>query len=121
MKAWPFIVSYFSAFFYYRMEEELGSLQPWQIFSALYLGFWSLSAYFDHFLMTFVFCLAFGVMSEIATRLTAMFILNKDDKIHNSEYLKSCRGVTNIYTCRLSVLNNKINLSVLTKLYMNKL
>lgn len=50
------------------MEEELGSLQPWQIFSALYLGFWSLSAYFDHFLMTFVFCLAFGVMSEIATR-----------------------------------------------------
>jgi len=50
------------------MEEELGSLQPWQIFSALYLGFWSLSCYFDHFLMTFVFCLAFGVMSEIATR-----------------------------------------------------
>lgn len=50
------------------MEDDIGSLQPWQIFSALYLGFWALSAYFDHFLMTFVFCLAFGVMSEIATR-----------------------------------------------------
>ena len=33
------------------MDEEVGSLQPWQIYSALYLGFYVVSAYFDHFVI----------------------------------------------------------------------
>ena len=45
--------------------EELPSIQPWQGFTAMFVTFWAVSAYFDHFLMTTVFCIAFGVISEI--------------------------------------------------------
>ena len=31
----------------------------------MFVTFWAVSAYFDHFLMTTVFCIAFGVLSEI--------------------------------------------------------
>jgi len=40
-------------------------MEPWHCFTAMFLAFWAVSAYFDHFLMTLVFCIAFGVMSEI--------------------------------------------------------
>jgi len=50
------------------MDDEIGNLQPWQIFSGLYIVFWAFSAYFDHFVMTFVFCIAFGVISEIVAK-----------------------------------------------------
>lgn len=49
-------------------EGEVGSLQPWQIFTAMFLGFWMTSAYFDHLLMTAVFCIAFGVGAELITK-----------------------------------------------------
>ena len=45
--------------------EELPSIQPWQGFTAMFVTFWAVSAYFDHFLMTTVFCITFGVISEI--------------------------------------------------------
>ena len=49
------------------MDDGQGTLQPWQIFSGLFVGFWATSAYFDHFVMTFVFCIAFGVLGEVLT------------------------------------------------------
>merc|ERR1712154_533113 len=45
--------------------EELPTIQPWHGFTAMFVIFWAVSAYFDHFLMTTVFCIAFGVLSEI--------------------------------------------------------
>jgi len=49
-----------------KMEEGgVGSLQPWQLFTAMFVGFWATSAYFDHFLLTAVFCIAYGVVAEI--------------------------------------------------------
>lgn len=50
-----------------KEHSDHGSLQPWQIFSALFVVFWATSAYFDHFMMTFVFCIAFGVLGEVVT------------------------------------------------------
>ena len=50
------------------MSVEHDSLKPWQIFCGLFLSFWVTSAYFDHFLMTAVFCLVFGVVAEIVTK-----------------------------------------------------
>ena len=34
----------------------------------MFVTFWAVSAYFDHFLMTTVFCIAFGVLSEILVK-----------------------------------------------------
>merc|ERR1711953_816492 len=48
--------------------EELPGFQPWQGFTAMFVTFWAVSAYFDHFLMTTVFCIAFGVFSEILVK-----------------------------------------------------
>ena len=31
----------------------------------MFVGFWATSAYFDHFLLTGVFCIAFGVVAEV--------------------------------------------------------
>jgi len=45
--------------------EELPTIQPWHGFTSMFVIFWAVSAYFDHFLMTTVFCIAFGVLSEI--------------------------------------------------------
>jgi len=47
---------------------EQEALHPWQIFSGLFIGFWATSAYFDHFLMTLVFCIVFGVVGDIVTK-----------------------------------------------------
>merc|ERR1711953_269050 len=44
------------------------SLQPWHSFTAMFVMFWAVSAYFDHFLMTTVFCIAFGVLAEILVK-----------------------------------------------------
>lgn len=46
----------------------MGAMQPWQLFTAMFVGFWATSAYFDHFLLTTVFCIAFGVVAEIVTK-----------------------------------------------------
>jgi len=62
-----------------RMDDDLGSLQPWQIFSGLYVVFWGISAYFDHFLMTFVFCIAFGVISEIVAKYMSGAYVRKNE------------------------------------------
>ena len=35
----------------------------------MFVSFWAVSAYFDHFLMTIVFCVAFGVLAEIFTKM----------------------------------------------------
>ena len=48
--------------------EELPTFQPWHGFTAMFVTFWAVSAYFDHFLMTTVFCIAFGVLSEILVK-----------------------------------------------------
>jgi len=47
------------------MEQDVASVQPWHCFTSMYVVFWAISAYFDHFLMTMVFCIAFGVLAEI--------------------------------------------------------
>ena len=31
----------------------------------MFVGFWATSAYFDHFLLTGVFCIAYGVVAEV--------------------------------------------------------
>jgi len=51
------------------MEQEVVGMQPWQVFTAMFVGFWAISAYFDHFLLTGVFCIAFGVFGEIMTKV----------------------------------------------------
>jgi len=52
------------------MAETQGpSIQPWHTFTAMFVTFWAMSAYFDHFLMTIVFCVAFGVLAEIYSKL----------------------------------------------------
>ena len=45
------------------------SVQPWHTFTAMFVTFWAVSAYFDHFLMTIVFCVAFGVLAEIYSKM----------------------------------------------------
>jgi len=50
------------------MDTEVIGMQPWQVFTAMFVVFWATSAYFDHFLMTGVFCIAFGVLGEISTK-----------------------------------------------------
>merc|ERR1712241_119117 len=51
------------------MEANVGnSLQPWQIYSGLFLGFWAFSAFFDHFLATALLCLVFGAAGDQLTR-----------------------------------------------------
>ena len=37
-----------------------------QLFTAMFVGFWATSAYFDHFLLTGVFCIAYGVVAEVS-------------------------------------------------------
>merc|ERR1712130_296910 len=49
-------------------SEEGSSLQPWQIYSGLFLGFWAFSAFFDHFLATALLCLVFGAAGDQLTR-----------------------------------------------------
>lgn len=51
-----------------KMLGEKESLTSWQIFSGLFVTFWITTAYFDHFLMTAVFCIVFGVVGEIITK-----------------------------------------------------
>ena len=48
------------------MEE--GSLQPWQLFAMLFLGFQALCSYFRHLLFTTVFAVAFGAFAEVLSR-----------------------------------------------------
>jgi hypothetical protein len=48
------------------MEE--GSLQPWQLFAMLFLGFQTLCSYFRHLLFTIVFAVAFGAFAEVLSR-----------------------------------------------------
>ena len=48
--------------------EQLPTLQPWHTFTDIFVAFWAVSAYFDHFLMTTVFCIAFGVLTEIMVK-----------------------------------------------------
>merc|ERR1719193_487851 len=48
--------------------EEGSSLQPWQIYSGLFLGFWAFSAFFNHFLATAILCLVFGAAGDQLTR-----------------------------------------------------
>lgn len=50
------------------MDPEGEGVQPWQVFTAMFLAFWAASAYFNHFLMTLVFCIAFGVFGELMTK-----------------------------------------------------
>merc|ERR1712037_177225 len=49
-------------------SEEASSLQPWQIYSGLFLGFWAFSAFFNHFLATALLCLGFGAAGDQLTR-----------------------------------------------------
>merc|ERR1712110_1236259 len=49
-------------------SEEGSSLQPWQIYSGLFLGFWAFSAFFNHFLATALLCLVFGAAGDQLTR-----------------------------------------------------
>ena len=51
------------------MQQEGSSVQPWHCFTAMFLLFWAVSAYFDHFLMTGVFCVAGGVLAEIYVKV----------------------------------------------------
>jgi len=67
------------------MEHEGGGLQPWQVFSAMFVGFWAISAYFDHFLLTGVFCIAFGVLGEIMTKMIYGENIGKNLEIQKEE------------------------------------
>merc|ERR1711887_296012 len=67
------------------MEQEGGGLQPWQVFTAMFVGFWAISAYFDHFLLTGVFCIAFGVLGEIMTKMIYGENIGKNLEIQKEE------------------------------------
>lgn len=67
------------------MEHEGGGLQPWQVFTAMFVGFWAISAYFDHFLLTGVFCIAFGVLGEIMTKMIYGENIGKNLEIQKEE------------------------------------
>merc|ERR1712130_135335 len=58
--------------------EEGSSLQPWQIYSGLFLGFWAFSTFFDHFLATALLCLVFGAAGDQLTRY--MYTLGSSSK-----------------------------------------
>merc|ERR1712192_292800 len=51
-----------------KKSMESSSLQPWQIYSGLFLGFWAFSAFFNHFLATALLCLVFGAAGDQLTR-----------------------------------------------------
>jgi len=38
--------------------------QPWHIYTAIFVTFWALSAYFDNFLITAILCVAGGFGSD---------------------------------------------------------
>ena len=52
-----------------ELQGPSASVQPWHTFTAMFVTFWAVSAYFDHFLMTIVFCVAFGVLAEIYSKM----------------------------------------------------
>merc|ERR1712233_106777 len=58
--------------------EEGSSLQPWQIYSGLFLGFWAFSTFFDNFLATALLCLVFGAAGDQLTRY--MYTLGSSSK-----------------------------------------
>jgi len=49
-------------------EMDGRTLQAWQVYSGLFLGFWAVSAYCDHTLATAVLCLVFGCVGEQLTQ-----------------------------------------------------
>lgn len=46
-------------------------LQPWHIYTAIFVVFWALTAYFDNFLVTAVLCVAGGFGSDTFRRYLA--------------------------------------------------
>ena len=46
-------------------------LQPWHIYTAIFVTFWALSAYFDNFFMTAILCVAGGFGSDTFRRYLA--------------------------------------------------
>jgi len=69
-----------------KMLGEKETLTSWQIFSGLFVTFWITTAYFDHFLMTAVFCIVFGVVGEIITK--EMYGDSADKKKKNEKELE---------------------------------
>jgi hypothetical protein len=39
-------------------------LQPWHIFSGVFLGFWILMSYFDNFFITLILCVGAGFATD---------------------------------------------------------
>merc|ERR1712198_535491 len=78
---------YFSPCFakFLTMEHEVIGMQPWQVFTAMFVSFWAVSAFFDHFLLTGVFCIAFGVFGEIMTKILYGEHLSRDLQHHKEE------------------------------------
>jgi len=50
------------------MNQDIQSLQPWQIFCSMFAVFWLVSAWLDQVLITLVLCIVFGVISDIVTK-----------------------------------------------------
>jgi hypothetical protein len=55
-------------------------LQPWHIYTAIFVAFWTLSAYFDNFFMTAILCVAGGFGSDTFRRYLADGFDEKTDK-----------------------------------------
>ena len=57
------------------MEES--SLQPWHLFTLLFLAFQALAAYLRHILLTTIAAVAFGAATEVTSRYKILFIVNQ--------------------------------------------
>jgi hypothetical protein len=57
-------------------------IQPWHIYTAIFVSFWALSSYFDNFFVTAVLCVAGGFGSDAFRRYLA-------DGLEESETQKS--------------------------------
>jgi len=45
-----------------KMNQQ--QLQPWHIFSAVFVGFWAVMSYFDNFFITLILCVGAGFATD---------------------------------------------------------
>ena len=57
------------------MEES--SLQPWHLFTLLFLAFQALATYLRHILLTTIAAVAFGAATEVTSRYKVLFIVSE--------------------------------------------
>ena len=52
-------------------------MQPWHLFTLLFLAFQALAAYLRHILLTTIAAVAFGAATEVTSRCKILFIVSQ--------------------------------------------